>query len=181
MTNDPFRALGLARTATAEEIRAARRRLAKEHHPDTGGDADRMRAVNAAAAAALRSTASTPTPEQAVVQTPAAATQRPTTEWYGVSRDAPSFTVEALPVETFEALLVVTSWLGRVLDDDPPYRLDTHLDEPTPHWCRLELVPEAGSSTVSISVAAEDGKPPNVETVRDLWVANLNRYDWPTD
>jgi hypothetical protein len=37
-------------------------------------------------------------------------------------------------------------------------------------------VPDAGSSTVSLTVAAIDGAPaPDVEAVRDLWVANLNR------
>ena len=71
----------------------------------------------------------------------------------GLSRDVPSFTVEALPVETFEGLLVVASWLGEVLDDDPPYRLDVHLHDPVECWCRLDVVPDAGSSTVSLTVA----------------------------
>jgi hypothetical protein len=98
----------------------------------------------------------------------------------GMARDIPSFTVEALPVETFEAMLVVASWLGEVLDDDPPYRLDTYLYEPYDCWCRLDVVPDAGASTVSLAVAGVDGAPtPDVLAVRDAWIANLNLVDWP--
>jgi hypothetical protein len=76
-------------------------------------------------------------------------------------------------------LLVVSNWIGEVLDDDPPYRLDTHLHEPAPCWCRLELVPDAGASTVSITLANEAGQPvPEIEQVRDIWIEQLNRYDW---
>lgn len=166
--SDPFAVLGLPDTASTDAVRTARRDLAKRHHPDAGGDAEMMRSINQAAGQALQEIANrTVMPE-------------PRNEPTGVSRDVPSFTVEALPVETFEALLVVTSWIGEVLDDDPPYRLDTHLHEPAPCWCRLELVPDAGASTVSITLANEAGQPvPNIERVRDIWVDQLNRYDWP--
>jgi hypothetical protein len=40
--------LGVARSATAAQVRAAYRAAARDHHPDAGGDVDRMRAVNAA-------------------------------------------------------------------------------------------------------------------------------------
>ncbi len=97
-----------------------------------------------------------------------------------MARTCPSFTVEALPVETFEAMLVVASWLGEVLDDDPPYRLETYLNEPFDCWCRLDVVPDAGASTVSITVAGIDGSPtPDVVAVRDAWVEQLNAVDWP--
>lgn len=43
-----YTALGLEPTATAEEIRRAYRRLALEHHPDKGGDAERMMEVQQA-------------------------------------------------------------------------------------------------------------------------------------
>ncbi len=52
--NDPFTTLGLDSGATAEAVYDARRRLAVVHHPDRGGDAQRMREINAAADAALR-------------------------------------------------------------------------------------------------------------------------------
>jgi hypothetical protein len=88
----------------------------------------------------------------------------------------PSFTIDVLPVEAFEALLVVTSWMGDVLVDEPPYLLETLLHDPALCWCRLDLVPDAGATTVSLTVAGVDGEPtPDPEAVRDEWVANLNR------
>jgi hypothetical protein len=46
--------LGLAPGASADEVRAARRSLARAHHPDAGGAHDAMVAINAAADAVLR-------------------------------------------------------------------------------------------------------------------------------
>ena len=46
--SDPFAVLGLPPTADADEVRAARRRLALAEHPDRGGSADRMQAINVA-------------------------------------------------------------------------------------------------------------------------------------
>jgi len=40
--------LGVAPTASAEEVRAAYRRAARDHHPDAGGDGLRMQDLNAA-------------------------------------------------------------------------------------------------------------------------------------
>ena len=161
MTTDPFSVLGVRHDATLDEVRTARRRLAAEFHPDHGGDAARMGEINVA--------------YQEVV---AQLSQRPPTprRYPGVQTDAPSFTIDTLPVEAFEALLIVTSWMGEVLVDDPPYVLEVHLTEPAPCWCRLDLVPDAGGSTVTLTVASIDAVPaPDIEAVRDLWVANLNR------
>ena len=184
---DPFLVLGLGCDATAMAVRSARRDLAKQHHPDTGGDADRMRTINAAAGAALHLIAQrsndTVTPAAGSGGTSGSPSRAPddrmAEEPSEVARDVASFTVEALPVETFEALLVVTGWIGKVLDDEPPYLLDTHLHQPGECWCRLELVPDAGASTVSITIAADgDQRPPPIEAVRNTWVEQLNRYDW---
>ena len=173
---DPLATLGLGRDATVDDIRAARRRLAKAHHPDRGGDPAHMQSINEAADAAMLAVETPPdAPEPSESESHPADTGAS-----GVERDVPSFTVEALPVETFEAMLVVASWLGDVLDDDPPYRLDTYLSEPFDCWCRLEVVPDAGASTVSLAVAGIDGAPtPDVIAVRDAWVTNLNAVDWP--
>lgn len=161
MSADPYAVLGLSPNATLDEVRAARRRLAAEFHPDHGGDTARMGEINVAfdAVAGLL-------------------TQRPMlpSRHGGVQHDTPSFTIDTLPVDAFEALLVVTSWIGEVLVDDPPYILEVHLTEPAPCWCRLDLVPDAGGSTVTLTVASVGGAPaPDVEAVRDTWVANVNR------
>lgn len=44
--------LGVSRTSSADEIKAAYRRLASIHHPDRGGSAERMAAINQAYAKA---------------------------------------------------------------------------------------------------------------------------------
>ncbi len=166
MNGDPFAVLGVAPTATLAEARAARRRLASQFHPDHGGDAARMGEINVAFDAVVAHlTGRRPLP----VPTPAP-------RYRGVQHDAPSFTIDALPVEAFEALLIVTAWMGELLVDDPPYVLEVHLHDPGQCWCRLDLVPDAGGSTVTLTVAAVGDDPaPDVEAVRDAWVANLNR------
>ena len=145
-----------------------------------------MRRLNDAASTALRAIARRDDPAERDTEprpTPDGrpAEASPGREWLGTrtASDVPSFTVEALPVETFEALLVVAPSLGEVLDDDPPYRLDAYIGVPHECWCRLDVVPDAGSSTVSVTIGSIDGHPvPSVETIRDLWIAELNALDW---
>lgn len=176
MNTDPFAVLGLGAEASLADARAGRRRLAFEAHPDRGGDPVRMRELNQAFDAVVAHLTgrrplapSGPAPEPVVADEPLVRAGR-------VERDAPSFVIEALPVEAYEALLVVTSWIGEVLVDEPPYLLEVHLHDPAPCWCRLELVPDAGASTVSLVVAGAGSAPaPAVEAVRDLWVDQLNR------
>jgi DnaJ domain len=189
VTADPFELLGVPRDATAGEIRAARRRLAKRLHPDAGGQPGSMRALNLATADALRLCVPSherdgdtvgaqrggEQPEESTSETAPTSTGRVSR----IANDVPSFTVEALPVETFEALLVAAAVLGEVLDDDPPYRLDAVLGRPYDCWCRLDLVPDAGASSVSLTVGAFDDRPmPPMEAVRDAWIDELNALDW---
>lgn len=179
--DDALALLGLPADAGADDVRAARRTLAKLHHPDVGGDADEMQAVNQAADAALQRLDPHDVAERPAPPTASSPGDQPGS-WSGIDRDIPSFTVEALPVETFEGLLVVASWLGEVLDDDPPYRLDTHLFEPVTCWCRLDVVPDAGASTVSLTIAGVDGDAtPDILAVRDAWITHLNTLDWNDD
>ena len=187
MTVDPFRRLGLPDAATTEDVRRARRELAKHAHPDVGGAAEAMREINDAAAAALRRIADR-SPQAAMTEPTGASDARsasttppdhPSTGWDRSRRDAPSFTVEALPVETFEALLLAAAALGEVEDDEPPYGLDVLMSPPLGCWCHLAVVPDAGASTVSITVAPEpDRSPPPIERVRDAWIEELNSLDW---
>ncbi|WP_180365293.1 J domain-containing protein, partial [Candidatus Synechococcus spongiarum] len=48
MTRDFYTELGLSPTATAAEIKVAYRQLVKRHHPDAGGDQQRIVAINLA-------------------------------------------------------------------------------------------------------------------------------------
>jgi len=45
---DHYATLGVPKTATQDEIKAAYRKLAKQHHPDLGGDAEKLKAINEA-------------------------------------------------------------------------------------------------------------------------------------
>jgi hypothetical protein len=87
-----------------------------------------------------------------------------------------AFVIELPVPEAFEALLVVTSWIGELASDDPPRALEVLLVEPSPCWCRLELLPEGRSTSVGIMVAAAADVPrPSMVDVRDTWIANLNQ------
>jgi len=45
---DPYRILGVAKDATADQIKKAYRKLSRETHPDRGGDESRFKEINAA-------------------------------------------------------------------------------------------------------------------------------------
>jgi hypothetical protein len=170
---DPYAVLGVPHDASADQIRRARNRLARRLHPDMGGSHHEMQRVNDAAAVALASARSAPAShghEEAAPTRPGAP---------AVRRDHPSFTIEALPVEAFEALLLAASAIGRIDHDEPPYRLEVSLGWSDEVWCILDLVPDGGGSTVSLTISSArrpDG--PSVVGVRDLLVDELNRLDW---
>jgi hypothetical protein len=173
---DARRLLGVASDADADAVRAARRRLAKSMHPDLqGGDAEAMRRLNEAADLVLHEMGCNGAESVTVAAPEARSRSRPPSTGR-TDHDVCSFVIEALPAVAFEALLVVTSWIGEVVVDEPPYQIDTMLLDPLRCWCRLELVPDAGASTVSLTIAAlPDEQLPDIDDVRDLWVASLNR------
>ena len=174
---DPYALLGVERGVSEEELRAARRRRAQELHPDhAGGTTDAMRRLNLAFEAVLTDVLA-PAGATVVPHDVAPPVPRPGGR---IAHDVASFTIEALPAEAFEALLIVATWLGEVLVDEPPYQLDVALEEPFDCWCRLDVVPDAGASTVAVTLASLDGRAvPDLDAVRDAWVANLNTLGRP--
>lgn len=185
---DPYERLGVAPDADLDTLRSARRSLAKRLHPDHGGDAAAMRELNVAFDQAVRAlrAARVPTPPPAAPEPPAptAPAPPPSTSSRRPGRhdhqgwadhDRSTFVIHCLPVDAFELLLVAAANLGELVDDDPPYRLEAVLDDPVACWCRLELVPDAGASTVSVTVGGRPGqRRVGVEEVRDAWVSTLN-------
>jgi hypothetical protein len=188
---DPWQVLGLSPGASVSDARAARRRLAKQLHPDVHGArrpedrADlerRMTTVNEALAAVIAaiSTAgasAAPGSGAPYFGAPVPPEPRGSSGHPAVAAGADDGTVciEALPVRAFEALFVVAYGLGEILDEDEPYCLDLYLPVPDPCFCHLDLVPDAGGSIITVSVSAAEGADaPPVAAVRDLLVAELD-------
>ena len=179
---DARRLLGLTADADARDVRAARRRIAKQRHPDVGGDAEAMRKLNEAADIVLQQLGE---PVEKTAGRGATGPHAKGGGWgWGPSRgggaardaDVASFVIEARPSVAFEALLVVTSWIGEVIVAESPDQLDVLVLDPLRCWCRLDLVPDAGATTVGLTIAAlPDEALPDIDDVRDLWVASLNR------
>jgi hypothetical protein len=175
---DAFAVLGVSRAATLDEVRAARRKLALELHPDraTGNpDAERrMREVNVAfdqAVKLIRGERDTAPAAREPEPPPVRRVAR-------ISTDVASFVIDCMRPEAFERLFIVSHWVGEPLYADPPGLLEVHLQEPSPCFCRLELMPEAGATMVSITVATIEPwwmAAPDTDAVRDLYVLMVNQ------
>lgn len=166
-----YQLLGVTRSSTVSEIVAARRVLAREFHPDRGGDPQHMAFINLAFDAIIASHGKEASQQTIVTSanvSPADALAPETTS--GFSVDHPSFTINALPVVAYEVLLLAARVLGDVSSDEPPYLLEVQLENPPMTWCRLEIVPDAGSSTVSFVVDKEI----DAQQIRDLWITTIN-------
>jgi hypothetical protein len=70
----------------------------------------------------------------------------------------------------YEVLLLAARVLGDVSSDEPPYLLEVQLEDPPMTWCQLEIVPDAGSSSVSFVLDKET----DTQEIRDLWVKTIN-------
>jgi hypothetical protein len=164
MVVDPHEVLGVPPGAGPAELGRARRRLAQGLHPDrAGGDADRMAAVNAAYdALTAASRRPAPGPKPAVAE--------PDPRPHLVA----GFTIDALPVESFQLLLPALAELGEVLAEDDPYLLEGYIADAIPCFYRLTLVPEAGGTIVTVEAERAEGAPwPSVEILRDRIMATV--------
>lgn len=180
--------LGVNPLAKDADVVAARRRAAFNVHPDRGGSHGAMAKVNAAFATIMKVRRAVAIDQGSDVE-PSRVQSAPSSMSDGLPKrpvlwcDAPSFTINLLPVEAFEYLLIAAQELGDIVDTDPPYILEVIMH---PHsgrhsigeqWCRLELFPDAGSSTVSLicEVSQEDER--EAESCRDRWVEAVNALD----
>lgn len=164
--DEALRLLGLDASATIADVLAARRDLARSVHPDVGGRTDDMVRINRAVDVLISHI------EKPIHEAAMSPSSVSSTDTHGARRwmiDRPSFVIDVLPVDAFEWLLLAARVLGEVVDDDPPYALEVLLDSRVDRWCRLEVVPDAGSSTVSI--VAENVEP---EELVALWVDTIN-------
>ena len=166
--------LSVERGASADEIRRAWRERARTAHPDVGGSEAAMQELNEALLLALAYADVVPI---VTVATSPVLVRR--------ERDVSSFTVDVLPAECFEALIIVAGISGAISHEEPPYQLEFSLHDSDVTgalngWCRCDLVPEAGATTVSLLVGTEtSAEGISVEEVRDYLVANLNAIEWP--
>lgn len=191
-----YELLGLSPLADDAEIHAARRRVAFEVHPDRGGTTQAMAAVNSAFAAIMKARRSPDNDREladsGTIDTENPGHRLPNSVFNAPSRsrvwssDTPSFSINVLPVEAFEYLLLAAQELGDIADSDPPYLLEVAMHVPatrehqqiaTNLWCRLEVVPDAGSSTINLICEVSRDLGLDAEWCRDQWIEVVNALD----
>ena len=175
MKYDPYEILGVSNASTEEDLRLAWREKMRSSHPDVGGSHEETIHFNQALKDALALLATRPSSKSAS-RDGASRVSRYT-------RDVSSFTVDVLPVECWHALEIVAGQCGAVIVEEPPYLLeftmhDSGLSDFIDAWCRCELVPEAGGTTVHVTVGSFAHSATNIELVRDHLVDSLNALDW---
>lgn len=174
---NPFVVLGVDESATEQDLRQAWRHLAVRAHPDAGGSHEQMTQLNQALHLCLIQVR-----ERAQQIEPIKKTLRPVRR--RIAQEMSSFTVNVLPVECWHALEIVAATCGPTIAAEPPYLLefflqDSPLENAIQSWCRCDLVPEAGSTTVHVTVgSADELSAPELDNVRDFLVAELNELDW---
>jgi hypothetical protein len=190
---DPFVTLGISADSSVDVIKDAWREKARVCHPDVGGTHEAMQQLNEALRLALLEVTSTakstsdvtaPSGETTWSTNRASSGEKMssyvrTVDAHRSSRDVSSFTIDCLPVEAFEALLIASSWHGDVAIDESPYVLEMVVRDPFSCWVRFDILPEAGASMVSITVSTIAGhRQVSAEEVRDLFVDSLNQINW---
>ena len=118
-----------------------------------------------------------PEPAARTPEPPSRATPPQRPRWVGrVQQDVPSFVIDALPAEAFEALLVVTSWIGEVLVDDPARCSDTAL---RPGFRGARYCPDLFFPP-DLSATLGDGASRHVpDALRDIAIYTRPSIRWP--
>ena len=138
-------------------LATARRRALLRHHPDHGGTREALEQVHLATELLFR----------------ALKVELPADDRVRFVRDCPSFTINVLPVDAFELLVLASANMdAEIIDEEPPYMLEVMLRTPTTAWCRCDVVPEVGGSIVTLSTEAMVDR--SIEDIRDLWVESIN-------
>lgn len=182
---DPFEVLKLSSSSSRSQIHHAWRLLAKQHHPDVGGDTEKMTLINQALyeALALLDLAQDPSADKIDRGRTDTIHLRSKYDRSRIARqDYSSFTISVLPVEGFELLEIAASTLGSIVDSDCPYLIEFSLelldDEfDASDWCRCELVPEAGATMVHLVVGSARTGDLDIEKIRDLIVLSINQIE----
>lgn len=169
-----FDILGVPSTATEATIRSAWKKLAAQHHPDVGGKHETMLAINEAFETALRLIRAGAEPSVNKRTPPPPPKNRVS---YAL-RDMSSFTVSCLPVEAWHLLEIAAAHCGQTIDEEPPYVMefflhDAPFDDVHDAWCRCELSPEAGATTVHLALINAP-RHFGVEDLRDFLVDTIN-------
>ena len=165
---------------SSDEIRKAWRTKSTIHHPDAGGSNEAMVSLNLALEIALDWS-----PVVEALEAPIPSKKPDSAMASRIRRDVSSFTVNVLPVDCWMALEVVAALCGPTIQDDPPYMLefllhDSSLLHSRNGWCRCECVPEAGATTVHLTVGStHSSEIPDLNDVRDFLVEQFNHIDWP--
>lgn len=179
--SESFTILGVTSDVDERTLRSAWKHKAARLHPDTGGSHEAMIRLNTALEVALAALHRNPS---ATVEGLGESQPRSTPggpKRY-VGRDMSSFTIDALPVDAWQLLYMGACHCGPIVDEEEPYVLefmlsDTSISSLTTVMCRCELVPEAGGTTVHLTLFSERGQANGVEMVRDLLVSAINELD----
>ncbi len=175
---DAYLILGVAKDATENEIRRAWRQKARAAHPDVGGTTEEMLRLNEAAMVAL----SRANEQQGSGHSTssAKAPRTPVRSHRSIVRDVSSFTIDRLPVDAWQLLEIAAAECGPIIEDTPPYLMefmlhDSPFEDLVSSICRCELVPEAGGTTVHLSILDVAEHTDASIRLRDLLVAGINR------
>lgn len=171
----PFEILGITEASSEEQIRAAWKSLATTHHPDVGGNHESMLLLNSALADALRLLRE----ESSAPTAPVPPRPRKKRGASFAARDMSSFTINSLPVDAWHLLEIAAAHCGQVIDEEEPYLMefmlhDTPFDGGHHAWCRCELVPEAGGTTIHLSIVQSSLPVITPELLRDFLVDTIN-------